>query len=71
MPELIPMLREDVQQSLAASKGEFTNQAMQSMRKLDSFMKENLRYYPLASSMSLYPSTLDTPTGPSIVTNAI
>lgn len=55
MPELIPMLREDVQQALAASKGEFTNQSMQNMRKLDSFMKENLRYYPLASSMSSHP----------------
>jgi len=62
MPELIPMLREDVQQALIASKGEFTNQSMQNMRKLDSFMKENLRYYPLASGVSFPPSTHDTPT---------
>lgn len=36
MPEVVPMLREDVQQALAESGGEFTSLAMQNMKKLDS-----------------------------------
>ena len=36
MPEIVPMLREDVQQALAESGGEFTSLAMQNMKKLDS-----------------------------------
>ncbi|ROT43005.1 cytochrome P450 [Sodiomyces alkalinus F11] len=50
MPELTPMLREDVQQALSASGGQFTSLAMQKMRKLDSFLREILRYYPIAAT---------------------
>lgn len=41
------MLREEVQEVLAASGGEFTAQALQNMKKFDSFVKELMRYYPL------------------------
>ena len=45
------MLREDVQQALAETDGVFTNIAMQNMKKLDSFLKETLRVYPLGAGM--------------------
>lgn len=38
-----------MQQALADSGGVFTNIAMQNMKKLDSFLKEVLRYYPLGA----------------------
>ncbi|WYZ35209.1 hypothetical protein EsH8_I_001485 [Colletotrichum jinshuiense] len=47
MPELVPILREDVQLALADSNGVFTSSAMQNMKKLDSFLKETMRYYAL------------------------
>ncbi|KAF4813289.1 Cytochrome P450 monooxygenase ATR2 [Colletotrichum tropicale] len=50
MPELIPILREDVQQALAESNGVFTSLAMQNMKKLDSFLKETMRFYALGST---------------------
>lgn len=50
MPELIPMLRDDIQQALAESNGVFTSGAMQNMKKLDSFLKETMRYYALGPS---------------------
>ncbi|CAG9942697.1 unnamed protein product [Clonostachys rosea f. rosea IK726] len=50
MPEIAPMLREDVQQALAASDGVFTSLAMQNMKKLDSFLREVLRYYPISTT---------------------
>ncbi|KZL82211.1 cytochrome p450 [Colletotrichum incanum] len=47
-PELVPVLREDVQQALVGSNGVFTSSAMQNMKKLDSFLKECMRYHVLA-----------------------
>ncbi|OLN88210.1 Ent-kaurene oxidase 1 [Colletotrichum chlorophyti] len=47
MPELVSMLREDIQTALAESNGVFTSSAMQNMKKLDSFLKETMRYYAL------------------------
>ncbi|OLN86218.1 Ent-kaurene oxidase 7 [Colletotrichum chlorophyti] len=49
-PDLIPMLREDVQQALLESGGNFTSSALQNMKKLDSFLKEVLRCSPLSAS---------------------
>ncbi|KAG9258879.1 cytochrome P450 [Emericellopsis atlantica] len=49
-PSLVPMLREDVQQALAETDGVFTNIALQNMKKLDSFLKETLRVYPLGAA---------------------
>ncbi|TKW49462.1 Ent-kaurene oxidase [Colletotrichum tanaceti] len=45
MPELVPVLREDVQRALAETNGVFTSSAMQNMKKVDSFLKETMRYY--------------------------
>ena len=45
------MLREDVRQALVESDGQYTNVAMQNMKKLDSFLKEVLRFYPLSACM--------------------
>ncbi|GKT46576.1 cytochrome P450 monooxygenase ATR2 [Colletotrichum spaethianum] len=49
-PDLIPMLRDDVQQALLGSGGEFTSAALQNMKKLDSFLKEVMRVSPLSAS---------------------
>ncbi|GKT86392.1 LOW QUALITY PROTEIN: cytochrome P450 [Colletotrichum tofieldiae] len=48
-PELIPMLRDDVQQALLGSGGDFTSGALQNMKKLDSFLKEVMRLSPLSA----------------------
>ncbi|OHF00854.1 cytochrome P450 [Colletotrichum orchidophilum] len=50
MPELVPMLRDDIQQALSESNGVFTSGAMQNMKKLDSFLKETMRFYSLGST---------------------
>ncbi|KAH8651174.1 cytochrome P450 [Xylariales sp. PMI_506] len=64
MPELIPELREDVQQAIAQEGGVLSTIALQRMKKLDSFMREVLRCYPLAfggvSRKVLKPFTLST-----------
>ncbi|KAK2006744.1 cytochrome P450 [Colletotrichum eremochloae] len=49
-PELVPMLRDDVQQALLESGGEFTSGALQNMKKLDSFLKEVMRHSPINAS---------------------
>ncbi|KAK1573014.1 cytochrome P450 [Colletotrichum navitas] len=48
-PELIPILRDDVQQALLQSGGEFTSGALQNMKKVDSFLKEVMRLSPLGA----------------------
>ncbi|KAM0239606.1 hypothetical protein ACHAP5_008177 [Fusarium lateritium] len=50
MPELVPILREDVEQALQVTNGEFTNSSIQNMKKLDSFLKEILRFHTLGAS---------------------
>ncbi|KAK2016757.1 cytochrome P450 [Colletotrichum eremochloae] len=50
MPEFVPVLREDVQQALAGANGVFTSSAMQNMKKLDSFIKECMRYHTMGFS---------------------
>lgn len=50
MPELVTIFREEVNLALAESNGVFTSGAMQNMKKLDSFLKETMRYYALESS---------------------
>lgn len=46
MPEFAPELREEAQQALSENGGVFTSSALQSMKKMDSFLKETLRLYP-------------------------
>lgn len=49
-PDLISVLREEVQSALIESDGVFTSTALQNMKKLDSFLKEDERYHALGSS---------------------
>lgn len=46
LPDFIPELREEINQALSENGGVFTSNALQSMKKLDSFLKETLRFYP-------------------------
>jgi hypothetical protein len=47
--DVIQELRNEVQAVLNENGGKLTHTALQSMKKLDSFMKETMRYYPFAS----------------------
>jgi hypothetical protein len=47
--DVIEELRNEVRTVLQQSGGEFTNSALQSMKKVDSFIKETMRVYPFAS----------------------
>ncbi|KAL0943568.1 cytochrome P450 [Colletotrichum truncatum] len=51
-PELIPVLREDIQKALAESNGSFTNTSMQKITKFDSFLKETMRCYNILNYAS-------------------
>ncbi|KAI1389674.1 cytochrome P450 [Hypoxylon trugodes] len=46
MPELAQDLREEIRSVLAEHNNVFTSSSMQAMKKLDSFMKETLRFHP-------------------------
>ncbi|CAK7217407.1 hypothetical protein SCUCBS95973_003141 [Sporothrix curviconia] len=46
MQEYIPILREEAAQALAENDGILTARALQSMKKMDSFLKETLRMAP-------------------------
>lgn len=45
-PEIIPELREEIR-SVLNEHGTFTTQALQKMKKLDSFLRETMRMYPI------------------------
>ncbi|OAA59711.1 Cytochrome P450 [Niveomyces insectorum RCEF 264] len=47
MQEYIPILRQEVVQVLSDNDGAFTWRALQSMKKMDSFIKETLRLHPV------------------------
>jgi hypothetical protein len=51
-PELVTELREEIRTVLAEHDNQFTSLAMQSMKKLDSFLKETLRVHPPAFGKS-------------------
>nr|XP_036582281.1 ent-kaurene oxidase [Colletotrichum truncatum]KAF6790941.1 ent-kaurene oxidase [Colletotrichum truncatum] len=46
MPELVQILRDEIVEAVADTKGEITATAIQRMLKLDSFIKEIMRFYP-------------------------
>lgn len=46
-PEYIPGLREEIRTAMAANGGSLTAKALQQMLKLDSYMREVNRYYPI------------------------
>ncbi|KAK4464954.1 putative cytochrome P450 E-class, group IV [Cladorrhinum samala] len=45
-PEYIPILREEISSVLSTTGGVFTSQALQNMKRLDSFIKESMRIDP-------------------------
>ncbi|GAB1316846.1 hypothetical protein MFIFM68171_07056 [Madurella fahalii] len=45
-PEYIPELREEIRSVLAEHGGVYTSSALQAMKKLDSFLKETMRFHP-------------------------
>lgn len=55
MPDIVPELQDDIRQALAESDGDFSSSALQNMKKLDSFLKETMRYYPLAAGEQQFP----------------
>lgn len=46
-PEYLEPLREEVQEVLADNGGQFTKIGMEQLRKMDSFMKETMRFNPV------------------------
>jgi cytochrome P450 len=46
-PEYIQPLREEIKAAMADNDGIITSRALQAMMKLDSFMKETLRFHGL------------------------
>lgn len=52
MPELIPELREEIR-TVLKEYGTFTTAALQKMKKLDSFLREVMRVYPLSFGMCI------------------
>ncbi|KAF2017328.1 cytochrome P450 monooxygenase-like protein [Aaosphaeria arxii CBS 175.79] len=45
-PEYIEPMRDEIRQAMADNDGIITSRALQKMEKLDSFMKETMRFYP-------------------------
>lgn len=50
-PEYIQPLREEIREVIADNGGTITSRALQQMEKLDSYMKEVMRFYPPGVSM--------------------
>ncbi|KAF4813025.1 Cytochrome P450 monooxygenase ATR2 [Colletotrichum tropicale] len=50
MQDIIPVLREEIQEALVGSGNEFTNAALQNMVKLESFLTESMRTYPMSAA---------------------
>ncbi|KAF5024477.1 hypothetical protein F66182_3417 [Fusarium sp. NRRL 66182] len=50
MPELREEIRQEVREALSESGGIFTSNALQAMKKMDSFLKETLRVHPASMS---------------------
>lgn len=54
IPDLVSTLREEVEEILASTCGMITATAIQRMVKLDSFLKEIMRYYPQSASKTYF-----------------
>ncbi|KAJ0344858.1 hypothetical protein COL26b_009903 [Colletotrichum chrysophilum] len=72
-PDLVAILRQEVEEVLAETDGNITAVALQKMVKLDSFLKEIMRYYPQSATAFqrkvMKPVTL--PNGQTIPTGVI
>lgn len=51
MPDVIPVLREEIKTALSDAGNEFTNSALQAMVNLESFLTESMRTYPMSAGM--------------------
>ncbi|KAJ4286358.1 hypothetical protein N0V88_008064 [Collariella sp. IMI 366227] len=49
-PQYIPELRDEIRTTLAQHNGEFSSMALLDMKKLDSFLRETMRLYPVSAS---------------------
>jgi hypothetical protein len=49
LPKVQTEIREEVRRVLAESEGEYKLSAVQSMKKLESFIRENIRCYPIGA----------------------
>lgn len=76
-PEYIEPLRDEIRNVLAANDGVITSRALQQMEKLDSYMKEVMRFNPplmskyhtsLAQSVALILTRTSSPQHPSLAT---
>jgi hypothetical protein len=47
-------LREEIRTAIANNDGHITTRALQQMEKLDSYMKETMRFYPAGFSKLCY-----------------
>jgi hypothetical protein len=53
-PEYLQPLREEIRTVMAENNGTITTRALQQMEKLDSYMKESMRFYPANYSKGLW-----------------
>lgn len=60
-PEYVPILRDEIDAVLAESGGEFTLESMSKLKKLDSFLKETLRFNTLTTSKHFQTSIHEIP----------
>jgi hypothetical protein len=60
-PEYVPILKEEIDTVLAESGGEFTLESMSKLKKLDSFMKEALRFNTPTTSKHFQTSFFEIP----------
>ena len=58
MPDLVSELRKEIEEALAANRGVLTSNTLQSMKKMDSFLKETLRLHPASMGNCLLPQPL-------------
>lgn len=56
MPDVQKELRVEIREALSQTSGVFTSQALQNMKKMDSFLKEVLRLHP--ATMGKYQNAL-------------
>ena len=58
MPDVQKELRVEIREALSQTSGVFTSQALQNMKKMDSFLKEVLRLHPATMGKIYLPNSL-------------
>lgn len=64
MPDVADELRAEARAALAENNGVLTTAAIQGMKKLDSFLKEDLRCHGLSACKSVLGSVVPSPPTP-------